>query len=377
MARRALLAPALALFAGSARAAAPALEPQAAARQACVEAFERGQDRRNAGRLLAAKDDFTICAREGCIEAVRGRCASWLEELERELPTVLVTAVRPATEVRVIVDGVLVASSPAGPIALDPGEHLVRLEHAGAPPIERRIVLGRGEKNRVLEVRFEPPPPAPRADAPPPLTPPAPSSEAPAPEPSAAEPVAIAGFSLAAAGLLAGAVTGVVAAVRTDELAEQCATRGCTEDELDGARTLAHVSTGGFVVAGAGLAVGVGALLAERFGSEQGPDLASPVLTYVSLGVAAGGLCTTAVAGGIALARRDELEAECAATGCTEAQLDDVRTAARVSMVGLALGGAGLGALVASLLVVPARRASGSTIDPALGPGLVGARGRF
>jgi hypothetical protein len=39
-------------------------------------------------------------------------------------------------------------------MAVDPGEHVLRYETAGYPPVEDHVVIAAGDRNRVLSVRF-------------------------------------------------------------------------------------------------------------------------------------------------------------------------------------------------------------------------------
>ena len=69
------------------------------------------------------------------------------------------------------------------------------------------------------------------------------------------------GFGLAGAGLVLGGVAGGIALSEYQQLEDECPTLGCSQDQIDEARTIAHVGTAGFVVAGVGAAVGLVALL--------------------------------------------------------------------------------------------------------------------
>jgi hypothetical protein len=75
--------------------------------------------------------------------------------------------------VRVRVDGhPLVEKLDGKPVLMDPGEHVLRFEMDGAKPVEERVVIRTGEKNRVITTAFTtaaatgggdhpPPPPSP------------------------------------------------------------------------------------------------------------------------------------------------------------------------------------------------------------------------
>ena len=75
------------------------------------------------------------------------------------MPSVLVIAKDPqgsdTVDVRLVVDGRRVADRlPATAVEMDPGEHALRLEHAGWPSVERRVVVREGEKDRHVALRF-------------------------------------------------------------------------------------------------------------------------------------------------------------------------------------------------------------------------------
>ena len=77
---------------------------------------------------------------------------------------------------RVLIDGVAVAQSiDARALPIDPGEHAVRFELASGQGVEDKILVRPGEKNKMIELSFQPkapPPPAAKpAPAPPPVAP--------------------------------------------------------------------------------------------------------------------------------------------------------------------------------------------------------------
>jgi hypothetical protein len=131
---------------------------------ACLGAYEQAQRYKSDSRLRAARDALIVCARDTCPVAIARECDGWRTEVEQSLPTVVVEARGPSgqdlVEVRVRVDGEVIAERLDGrPLAVDPGAHTFRYElHGGAgvaPPIEERLVVRAGEKNRRLVARFE------------------------------------------------------------------------------------------------------------------------------------------------------------------------------------------------------------------------------
>jgi hypothetical protein len=129
-------------------------------RAVCLAASESAQDLRDDGHYRRAREALTTCARDLCPAVVRRDCAQWLAELDENGPTVVFGAAdaggNQITAVRVSFDGETVSTAIDGrPVPLDPGSHVVRFEAAGWLPIEQRVVLRPGDKNRVVVARFE------------------------------------------------------------------------------------------------------------------------------------------------------------------------------------------------------------------------------
>jgi hypothetical protein len=147
-----LACPQIALAAGSDRS------------QTCVAASDRGQEQRDKGHLLEARASFRQCASDECPAMLRKDCATWLEDVDRNLPTVVLGAKdahgSDLLAVKILVDGTPhqeeLESGRA--IALDPGPHVFRFEHPPDAPVELTAVLRMGERNRGIIGTFGPPP---------------------------------------------------------------------------------------------------------------------------------------------------------------------------------------------------------------------------
>jgi hypothetical protein len=127
--------------------------------KACVAAADRGQTLRDKGKLSDAKKAFVECSRDACPGMVARQCVTWLQGVERDMPTVTFRARdgqnHDLVDVGVSVDGAVLASSLDGrPVSLDPGVHTIRYTHAGDPDVEQQVVIRSGEKDRILDVRF-------------------------------------------------------------------------------------------------------------------------------------------------------------------------------------------------------------------------------
>lgn len=167
-----MLAPALLLGAGVARAGDPVTLPlpppkpptPAApdARAVCVQKHEEAQIRRRDGQLRAARAALLQCSGAVCPAAIRADCGGWLPEVEKSLPSVVLGARSSKGDEsvgRVSVDGELLATRMEGKaIDVDPGMHVFRFEVPPYDPVEQRIVIREGEKDRALSVTLAPQP---------------------------------------------------------------------------------------------------------------------------------------------------------------------------------------------------------------------------
>ncbi len=127
-------------------------------RDVCLASHEKSQELRLSGRLLESKKELLGCAEEQCPSAVRVDCLRWLDEVEAATPTIVLVAESDRgdeMDVRVTIDGRLVTTQLDGKsIELDPGSHQLVFDPKAAKPLEMRIVLGQGEKNRIIRLDF-------------------------------------------------------------------------------------------------------------------------------------------------------------------------------------------------------------------------------
>ncbi|HSY21537.1 MAG TPA: hypothetical protein VK841_05455 [Polyangiaceae bacterium] len=120
----------------------------------CVRAYESAQLARRDERLLDARRELRLCGGETCPAVLRRDCVEWLGQTEAGIPTLVLEAKTDGGavfDVAASIDGRRVTTALDGrPIEVDPGLHRVTFERAGLPPIEQRIILREGEKNRLL-----------------------------------------------------------------------------------------------------------------------------------------------------------------------------------------------------------------------------------
>jgi len=124
----------------------------------CAEAYESSQETRASGHLQEARTGLAFCAQTECPAFVQKDCARWLEEVERELPSVVISVAgldpEATREATLKIDGLARTDALAGtPISLNPGKHELTLESPGEPAVVRQIVALQGVQNRAVEIR--------------------------------------------------------------------------------------------------------------------------------------------------------------------------------------------------------------------------------
>jgi hypothetical protein len=243
---------------GIARADAPAAGDETIdrAKVACVQRHEEAQVLRRQGKLLAARSALLACSQAACLDAVRADCVDWLDEVNRSVPSVVISARdrgADVTDVKVFLDGELVATRLTGSaLEGDPGEHHLRLVSARGPIVERTVLMSEGVKNRFIEVEFAPPPAPPPAAALVLAAPPQPSWSF-ADHPLKRSDYLFAGVALAS--LATATVFGVWALRERSDLAASCGPF-CTDAEVSPLRTKAIVADVALGTAAVAVAVG-------------------------------------------------------------------------------------------------------------------------
>ncbi|HEY8077081.1 MAG TPA: hypothetical protein VIF62_23300 [Labilithrix sp.] len=216
------------------------------------------------GHLVEARDvalEVIRLPRESNEPAVfddaRRRAKDLDASLRQRIPTVKIL-VKGGPATRVAVDDGEVAQLLLGePVALNPGRHLVTAKNADGVEQKAEVDLAEREAKDV-ELTL----PAPK-----PVTVVAPAEPASRPRddrPSEGgggvrDVLVYGGFGLAAIGLVAGTVTGVIVLSKAGNVKPQCENGVCdpnAQSDLDSAKSLATVSTVAFIAAGVGAAVG-------------------------------------------------------------------------------------------------------------------------
>jgi hypothetical protein len=123
----------------------------------CLEATERGQSLRAAHKLVEARKQFLACARPECPAIVQQTCGGWLGDIEKSLPTVVITAKdgsgADVVDVVVTIDGEpLVTKLDGEAVPVNPGRHILRFSKADGTQLERPAVIKEGAKDQGVAV---------------------------------------------------------------------------------------------------------------------------------------------------------------------------------------------------------------------------------
>jgi hypothetical protein len=188
-----------------------------------VTEHEQTQISRMHESLMSARASALSCSQAECPALLRTDCVQWFGELDKEVPSIVVSLHAGDTDVASVavrIDGHPVARALEGQLLeLDPGQHLVEVVPAGRPALSREVVLAAGEKGRLIVFDM-------------------PSRETPAPSPSspvksaaqAVRPIptltwVLSGAAIAAAG--AGSVFGALALSKRSSLEKKPDNGGC------------------------------------------------------------------------------------------------------------------------------------------------------
>jgi hypothetical protein len=228
-------------------------------KEACAASYEQGQTLRRAGNLKWASAQLDICRRT-CPEQLANDCERWALELDREIPSVLLSAVdrrgRPVEGVSLSVDGADVAMPRAGKaLKLEAGSHELVLVKDGER-VTRVVQLQPREQNVAVEIVFSSvrEKPAEQGQTPRRFSPPA--------------SVWILG-GIGVAGLATGAILGIKGQLDRRDLRNSCAPT-CDQSQVDSIQRewiIGGIAAG---VGAAALGVAVGIALNDETDPKQG-----------------------------------------------------------------------------------------------------------
>jgi hypothetical protein len=243
------------MLAATLLALAPSLFCQVAeAANPCVTAADEAQNLKSAGKLREARASFLVCAQRTCNSVVRASCEKFLQELEEQTPSVIVRVVdsrgHDVLGARVTIDEAAVALD-GTPVAVDPGQHVIRAKARSGDLAEQKALVALGEKARVIRLSFDKPleQDGTRGNVVTRAKPPVPVVE----EPSNTVPIVLG--TVGAIGVIAFVALEIAAQSKYSDLEAGCLkTRGfCTQAETDPAKEV-------FVGAGVSLGIAVVAL---------------------------------------------------------------------------------------------------------------------
>jgi len=220
--------------------------PAESADNACVNAFETGQEQRQKNELVSARELFTRC-QSVCPVPFRDQCATWRSEIDAYLSSIRVHVTDPAGK-ELAIDAAYVDArtvSADAEIVLVPGEHLVRVE-IGKRAIERRIVTKARERDKLFAWTLEPEP------RPRPVDPK--TSEI--AKPSGSYVPSILAFAVGGASALAAASLTIYGHVRREDLASTCKP-SCEYGDVTPIKTAWWGAAGLGVVAATGAILGI------------------------------------------------------------------------------------------------------------------------
>jgi|CZKU01.1.fsa_nt_gi hypothetical protein len=259
------------------------------------------------GKYVEAQESYNRIVREGLPPGGGDAFKRAIEDAKKEVETVApkvgaVTITIKAAggadvpDPQVVLDEHPINSASLGVRrAVDPGSHVVRASAAGFKPGELKFTVTEGgsiDEPMMLEQDLT----APAAPAAVPATTPGAtanavsSSDVGTAQPSKARKIApFIAFGVGGAGLVLGAVTGVLAIGKHSTLSDECKTTcgaGTPQDDLSSYHTLGTLSTVGFIVAGVGAAAGVVLLVTEPQTTPTTGLHVVPTLGLGSLGAA-------------------------------------------------------------------------------------------
>lgn len=256
----------------------------------------RAQAHEKLGQLVEARDVYRQVASEELPEgappefvAAREEAMRALLSLRARIPRVHIVVENAPDGTRVTLDGKpLDAAALVRPIRLNPGKHVVAVEPPGAARITREIDVAERDEEKV-EVVLAPATPRPPVTARPVTTPAArpsaPAMASPRGGQSFVGP-AIA-FGTGAVALVTGAVAGAHSLVVAEEIRSECGEELVCQprhrERVETAKTLGHVSTVAFALAGAGIVTGTILLLVP--GEKAAPARMSLVAGPTFLGL--------------------------------------------------------------------------------------------
>jgi hypothetical protein len=271
----------------------------------CLDASSKGQRFRDTHKLVEAREQLRVCAAAACPRVVQRDCAIWLAEVEKALPTVVLSAKDgrggDLFDVNVSVDGNALATRLDGQaLPMNPGPHTFHFESADGASADRQVLVKEGEQMQAVAVVLGPPVRAQAGTTPAGTSPAAPSSGATSPSigtaapdsKGASHPWRTVGWVASGAGVAGLAVGTVFGLVALGDKTSHCTGDLCDPGTSSNVRTWALISDIGWIAGGVLLAGGAALLLFGPSGSEPGATASvklAPTMLSGGGGAALGG----------------------------------------------------------------------------------------
>ena len=127
----------------------------------CVTLHTSGQDSREKGRWVAARENFVQCALDSCPSVVREECAKLLASLDASMPTVVFqardAAGRPTSQVEVRLGSkVFLPQLKPTAVPIDPGQHTFTFRTTDGTSVQQQVTAVEGQKNQLVGIDFAP-----------------------------------------------------------------------------------------------------------------------------------------------------------------------------------------------------------------------------
>lgn len=254
---------------------------------ACLDAAAKAQRLRAAHKLVEAREQLRVCASAACPTAVQSDCANWLIDVEKALPSIVVTAKNGSgtdlVDVKVSVDGQLLVSKLDGAaVPMNAGPHTFHFEGADGR-VDQQVVVTEGDKNQRVAVVLGAAPVSSRGGAR------SSGGSEPAPDTAvASRPWRTVGWVLGGVGFV-GLGLGTAFGVSTlSGKSSHCSNNLCDPGTSNGIKTSALISDVGWIAGGVLLASGAGLVLLSPSGGRDATTTAfrlAPVLAASGGGV--------------------------------------------------------------------------------------------
>jgi hypothetical protein len=257
--------------------ATPALADDKAA---CLDAVSKAQRLRGDHRLVEAREQLRICAAATCPAVVKSDCTTWLVEVEKALPTVVVAAKSDAgadlVDVTVTVDGQPLLSRLDGKaVPMNPGSHAFHFATADRTTLDQTVVVREGEKDRSVSVVLGPTAAAPS-------TPPSAASghEAGVSPPNESSPWRTVGWIVGGVGAVGLGVGAVFGSITLADKGNHCTGTTCEPGSSSRIKSEALASDIGWIAGGVLSASGIALVLFSPSGRHEATTLrVGPVVT--------------------------------------------------------------------------------------------------